>query len=422
MKKTNRDLRPESQMMSHGYNPFWSEGAIKQPIFQTSTYEFASAAEGKEFFAKAYGKIDSEGATQGLIYSRINHPNLEIFENRLCLWDKTESCAAFSSGMAAITTTFMTFVKPREVILCSLPVYGGTVYFLENILPAYNIKTVYFYPNQSEEEINEMIDQQGIRDQISMIYVESPANPTNQLIDIEMCSRLAKQVGREKECLVAIDNTFMGPLWQRPKKNGADIILYSATKYIGGHSDLIAGAALGSKEHIDQIKGTRSFFGNMASAQTSWLLSRSLETLQVRMEKQAQNAELVASYLEEQPLVDQLFYLGRIQDEHQQEIFDRHFTSPGAMISFNLKGGEKEAFQFLDSLTLIKLAVSLGGTETLAEHPYSMTHTDMDEELKAISNVTENLIRVSIGVEHPQDLIDDLAHAFQQVQLNTESI
>ncbi len=422
MEKTNRDLRPESQMMSHGYNPFWSEGSIKQPIFQTSTFEFASAADGKDFFARAYGKKEDDGSPQGLIYTRINNPNLEIFENRLCLWDRTEACAGFSSGMAAITTTLMTFVKPGDTILCSMPLYGGTVFFLEQILPQYNIDTVYFYPNQSEQEINDMIDDKGLRESISMVYIESPANPTNQLIDVEMCRRIANQSGGRKEVLVAIDNTFMGPIWQRPKDLGADLVIYSATKYIGGHSDLIAGAVSGRKEHIQQVKALRTFYGNMASPQTSWLLCRSLETLQVRMEKQAENAAIVANYLKDQPLVDQLFYLGHLTDERQREIHQRHFSSNGAMISFMIKGGEAEAFQFLDALTLIKLAVSLGGTETLAEHPYSMTHTDLDEDLKALSNVTENLIRISIGVEHPQDIIDDLSHAFDQVQLNAQAI
>jgi len=405
-------------MMSHGYNPFWSEGSIKPPLFQTSTFEFASAQAGKAFFAKAYG-IEENSDPMGLIYSRLNNPNLEIFETRLRLWDGTESCAAFESGMAAISTTLMTFAKPGSAVLCSMPVYGGTNHFLQHILAGYGVDVFHFYPNQTKKEIEELIVRHGIANRLSIIYTESPANPTIQLVDIEMCSEIAKQCSfNEEQTLLAVDNTFMGPVWQHPNEHGADLILYSATKYIGGHSDLIAGAVLGSQEHMNQVKAMRTFLGNMASPHTSWLLCRSLETLQIRMEKQAENAKQVAQFLREHSLVNQVFYLDEFIDARQEDIFNRHCSSTGAMISFTIKGGEKEAFQFLDSLTLIKLAVSLGGTESLAEHPCSMTHTDMPYELKQLAGVTEDLLRISVGIEHPQDLIDDLAHAFDMVQQN----
>ncbi len=416
-KHTNKNLRPESQMMSHGYNPFWSEGSLKPPIFQTSTFEFSSAEEGKAFFAQAYGKEEQSEDGTGLIYSRINNPNLEILEHRLCLWDNAEECAAFESGMAAISTVLMSFTKPGDVILCSLPVYGGSNFFMEKILPKYGIHTIYFLPNEREEEILAKVKQQNALGKISIIYVESPANPTLQLIDLDRCFQLKKQLKQDDqvEPLFVVDNTFMGPIWQKPMKHGADIVLYSATKYIGGHSDLIAGAALGTSEHIAQVKALRTFLGNMASPHTSWLLTRSLESLQVRMEKQAENAKQVAAYLKKHPLVERLHFLGNLQSDEDIDLFRRHFSSTGAMLAFEIKGGEPEAFQFLNALTLIKLAVSLGGTESLAEHPKTMTHTDMDDELKEICGVNDQLIRLSIGVEHAQDLIDDLAHAFDSV-------
>lgn len=417
MKYTNKNIRPESKMMSHGYNPFWSEGSIKPPIFQTSTFEFESAKDGKLFFAKAYGLVDKIDKPSGLIYSRLNNPNLEILENRLSLWDNTDDCASFSSGMAAITTTILEFTKPGDYILCSLPVYGGTNFFMENVLPKYNIRVLYFTPDQTETDIQSIIDEAGARNKLAMVYTETPANPTNQLIDLDLCKRVADSChSGDEKTLLAVDNTFMGPIWQHPKEHGADLILYSATKYIGGHSDLIAGAALGSEDLIGRVKGLRTFLGNIPSAQTAWLLTRSLETLKVRMEEQAKNTKQIAEYLQSHPLVDAVHYLGFPKTDEEKDIFDRHFSSAGAMIAFEIKGGEKEAFEFLDSLTLIKLAVSLGGTESLAQHPQTMTHTDMAPELKELTGVNVKLIRLSVGLEHPEDLIDDLSYAFSRVE------
>lgn len=416
-KHTNKHLRPESQMMSYGYNPFWSEGAIKPPIFQTSTFEFATAESGKQFFAKAYGKIDEINEPMGLIYSRLNNPNLEIFEQRLSLWDKAEESAVFASGMAAISSTLMAFTKPGDYILSSIPVYGGTNFFMENILTKYGIETIFFTPEETKEDILARIDKANARNKIAIVYAETPANPTNQLIDLDLCKEIVDTCNCDGQTpIFAVDNTFMGPIWQQPKKHGADIILYSATKYIGGHSDIIAGAASGSHEHMAAVKGMRTFLGNMPSPQTASLLTRSLETLKVRMEAQAANAKKVAEYLSSHPMVEKIYYFSMIENHRDQEIFDRHFSSTGAMISFDILGGEKEAFQFLNSLTLIKLAVSLGGTESLAQHPQTMTHTDMNEELKALTGVNEKLVRISIGLEHYQDIIDDLEHAFLAIQ------
>ncbi len=415
MKKKRSIKHAESEMMRYGYNPFWSEGALKPPIFQTSTFEFSSAEEGKAFFAKAYGKVEEIEQPMGLIYSRINNPNLEIFESRLCLWDHAEACAVFNSGMAAISTCLMTFTKPGDTILCSLPVYGGTNYFIENILAQYGISVLYFFPNEDVETVWQRIQAEQKEHNISVIYCETPANPTNQLIDLEMCGQLKNRLNN---ALLLVDNTFMGPIWQKPLDLGADLVLYSATKYIGGHSDVIAGAITGSAQHIKALKDMRTFLGNMASPYTAWLLTRSLETLQVRMEKQAGNAQKVAAFLKGHHLVNKLYYLGYITPR-DQAIFNRQCTGAGAMISFEIKGGEKEAFRFLNALTLIKLAVSLGGTESLAEHPKTMTHTDMDEALKKLCGVSDGLIRLSIGIEHVDDIIDDLNYAFTTVE-NTE--
>lgn len=412
--------QPESLMMSYGYEPGLSEGSLKCPIFQTSTFVFNTAEEGKAYFELAYGLREKEAEEQqGLIYSRLNNPDLEILENRLCLWDQAEDCAVFESGMSAISTCLFECLSSGDLLLYSNPLYGGTSHFISEVLPKYGIHTLGFSPHQSPEEIKALVQAHEAADRLALIYVETPANPTNHLIDIAACSQLAKQFSSvDKKVLLAVDNTYMGPLWQHPLQHGADLVLYSATKYIGGHSDVIAGACLGSAELIQRIKTLRTFLGNMAGPWTGWLLMRSLETLKVRMDQQARNAEKVAAYLSNHPKIENIFYLGNLspQDGVQYEIYQRQCLSAGAMLSFTLKGGEKEAFQFLNELRLVKLAVSLGSTESLAQHPASMTHAGVPKADRETMGITDNLVRLSVGVEHYNDLIHDLEQALKAVQ------
>ena len=412
-------MKPESLMMSYGYKPELSEGAIKCPIFQTSTFVFKSAEEGKAFFEVAYGHREkNEGEELGLIYSRINNPDLEILENRLTLWDEAEECAVFESGMAAITTVLLEFLKPGDLLLISNPVYGGSDHFIKKILPKFGINVAEFSVGQTKEEIIQLVENTGISNKLAMVYIETPANPTNDLIDIEESKEIAKYFSSsEKEIYLAVDNTYMGPIWQHPLKHGADLVLYSATKYIGGHSDVIAGACLGSKELMQRVKGLRTFLGNMASPNSGWLLLRSLETLKVRMDTQAINAEKVAAFLITHPLVEKVYYIGNLseKDGAQFNIKNKQCLSNGGMISFDVKGAEKDAFRFLNSLKLIKLAVSLGGTESLAEHPATMTHVDLDPALKTKLSITEKMVRLSIGVEFYEDIIYDIEQALSKI-------
>ena len=412
-------MKPESLMMSYGYKPELSEGAIKCPIFQTSTFVFKSAEEGKAFFEVAYGHREkNEGEELGLIYSRINNPDLEILENRLTLWDEAEECAVFESGMAAITTVLLEFLKPGDLLLISNPVYGGSDHFIKKILPKFGINVAEFSVGQTKEEIIQLVENTGISNKLAMVYIETPANPTNDLIDIEESKEIAKYFSTsEKEIYLAVDNTYMGPIWQHPLKHGADLVLYSATKYIGGHSDVIAGACLGSKELMKRVKGLRTFLGNMASPNSGWLLLRSLETLKVRMDTQAINAEKVAAFLNTHPLVEKVYYIGNLseKDGAQFNIKNKQCLSNGGMISFDVKGAEKDAFRFLNSLKLIKLAVSLGGTESLAEHPATMTHVDLDPALKTKLSITEKMVRLSIGVEFYDDIIYDIEQALSKI-------
>jgi methionine-gamma-lyase len=415
-----KKLRPESMMMSYGYKPELSEGAIKCPIFQTSTFVFKNAEEGKAFFELAYGLREKTATEEmGLIYSRLNNPDLEILENRLTLWDDAEDCAVFESGMSAISTIMLEFLNPGDYVLYSNPLYGGTYHFVKEVLSRFGINAIAFHAFESEENIAKIIEEHGIQDKVKMIYIETPANPTNALVDIEACKHVAdRYTTDDHKVYLAVDNTYMGPLWQHPLKHGADLVVYSATKYIGGHSDVIAGAVLGSKEVIGRVKTLRTFLGNMAGPWTGWLLMRSLETLKVRMTEQAQNAQLVAEYLQSHPKVNKVYYLGFLtekDDPDNYRIFKNQLSSAGAMISFEINGGEKEAFKFLNALQLMHLAVSLGSTESLVEHPATMTHSDFSPEDKALYGITDSLVRLSIGVENHADLIADIKQALEQV-------
>lgn len=412
-----RTLAPESLMMSYGYHPAWSEGAVKAPVFLTSTFTFPSAEAGKDYFHKAYGlKEKEEGEEIGLIYSRLNNPSLQILEDRLTLWDGAEDAAAFASGMAAISTAALTFLRPGDVVVFSEPSYGGTEYLFHEVLPNYGIEVLGFRSSEGKEGILEVLEIGDRKDRLRMIFLETPANPTNDLIDIQACADLAKNLSTEdRQVLVAVDNTFLGPVFQQPLKQGADLVIYSLTKYVGGHSDLIAGAVLGPKELMEPIRATRTFLGNMADPFTGFLLLRSLETLKIRMKAEAENALVLADFLAAHPKIEKVTFLGHLKEgDEGYELFERQCSGPGSMIAFEVKGGEEEAFRFLNGLTLVKLAVSLGGTESLAEHPGAMTHSDIPVEDQLKIGITPSMCRISVGLEDPQDLIADISQALDK--------
>jgi methionine-gamma-lyase len=411
-------LQPESLMMGYGYRPEWSEGAIKCPIFQTSTFTFKNAEEGKAFFELAYGlREQAPGESLGLIYSRLNNPDLEILEDRLTLWDESESASVHTSGMAAIATTAFAFLRPGDVLLHSEPVYGGTEYLFTHVLPQFGIDVRSFPAGPDGPEAAErVLSDKSVADRLAMIFIETPANPTNDLVDIAHCAEMASRRTGERKAIVVVDNTFLGPLFQHPLKFGADLVIYSATKFIGGHSDLIAGAVLGPEELIARVLESRTFLGTASGPWTGWLILRSLETLKMRMTSQMKNARYVSDFLADHPKVDRVNYLGHLAESDPQfELYRRQCVAPGAMVAFDIRGGEAEAFRFLNALKLVHLAVSLGGTESLAEHPATMTHSDIPAEEQPRMGITPSLVRLSIGVEHYEDLIADLEQALAQV-------
>lgn len=409
-------LKPETLMLNYGYKPSLSEGSLKCPIFQTSTFVFETAEEGKDFFSIAYGLKANDGKKElGLIYSRINNPDLEILEDRLAVWDDADMSAVFPSGMAAITTVMLEFLRPGDSLLFTQPLYGGSHHFIEKVLVQYGIKAYGVRAGSSYEEIKDFIQKEKIESTLKMLFLETPSNPTNELVDIEAFAKVAKELSTpDKKIITAVDNTFLGPVFQHPIKHGADLVLYSATKFIGGHSDLIAGVCSGEMSLMKRVKTLRTFLGSVPDAWTSWLMLRSLETLKIRMKTQTGNAKTIAKFLSKHPKVEKVYYIGLLEEGSTQfDIYKRHCQDTGSMISFDIKGGEAEAFKFLNSLKIFHLAVSLGGTESLAEHPYSMTHADVPNEEKKLFHLTDKMVRLSIGIEDADDLIMDLEQAFK---------
>ncbi|MDE2596471.1 MAG: cystathionine gamma-synthase family protein [Sphingomonadales bacterium] len=413
----DRALRPATLMMGYGYDPVLSEGALKPPIFLTSTFAFPSAAEGKRFFEGITGK--RPGGADGLVYSRFNGPNQEILEDRLALWDGAEEALVFSSGMSAIATLLLALCDKGDVIVHSGPLYAATEGFIARTLARFGVTYLDFPAGADRAEIaavlargQAMASAQGGK--LALIYLESPANPTNALVDIEAVAAARDALGGEP-APIAIDNTFLGPLWQQPLHHGADVVIYSLTKYAGGHSDLVAGGLSGAKRWLDPVRMLRNTMGTICDPNTAWMLLRSLETVELRMTRSGENAAKVCAYLRDHPKVAGLGYLGMIADPRQQDIFARHCTGAGSTFSLFIKGGETESFRFLDALKVAKLAVSLGGTETLASHPAAMTHLSVPDARKAQLGITDNLVRISVGIEDPDDLIADFEQALAAV-------
>src|SRR6476659_6554315 len=414
----NHMLHPETLMLNYGYDPQLSEGAVKPPVFLTSTFVFKTAEEGQDFFDYVSGRREPpDGTGAGLVYSRFNHPNSEIVEDRLAVYERTEKCTLFSSGMSAIATTILTFLRPGDVILHSLPLYGGTETLFAKTLAGLSIGAVGVADGIDEGVVSAAAQEALGMGRVAMIFIESPANPTNGLVDITMMRRVADIVGRAQghTPLVACDNTLLGPVFQRPVEHGADISLYSLTKYIGGHSDLIAGAALGSKAIMKNVKALRGAIGTQLDPHSCWMLSRSLETLSIRMEKADRNAQLVADYLRDPDKVAQVHYLGHHEAASPAgQLFARQCTGAGSTFSFDIVGGQAAAFKFLNALQIFKLAVSLGGTESLASLPASMTHSGVLSDIRQKIGILDSTIRLSIGIEHPSDLIADIAQALNE--------
>jgi methionine-gamma-lyase len=405
-------------MLSYGFDPQLSEGAVKPPVFLTSTFVFKSAEEGRDFFDYVSGRKKAPSTGAGLVYSRFNHPNSEIVEDRLAVYEGTEACILFSSGMSAISTTILAYARPGDVILHSQPLYGGTETLMTKTLSQFGIASEGFVDGVSESAVRAALVQAREKGRVAIILIETPSNPTNSLVDVALMKRIADELASDQghRPIIVCDNTLLGPVFQRPLQFGADVSVYSLTKYIGGHSDLIAGAAIGTRSVIEPIKLLRGGIGTQLDPHTCWMLGRSLETLGLRMERANDNGKAVAQFLRDHPKVAKVHYLPFLPEgSASAEVFARQCTGAGSTLSFDIKGSQKEAFAFLNALQIFKLAVSLGGTESLASHPAAMTHSGIPAAIRDRIGILETTIRLSVGIEHPDDLVADLTQALASV-------
>ncbi|MGH1456569.1 MAG: cystathionine gamma-synthase family protein [Alphaproteobacteria bacterium] len=412
----NHELKPESLMMSYGYDPQLSEGSVKPPVFLTSTFAYGSAEEGEEFFNIMSGRKEApDGDRAGLIYSRFNHPNAEIIEDRMALLEGAQSAAVMASGMGAISAVLFGFLRPGDVILHSAPLYGGTETLIRGALANFGIKSVSFHDGLCEKSLTDAANKAKELGRVAMVFCETPANPTNSLVDFELLTKIMDDLESETghRPISVCDNTMLGPVCQRVCPQGIDLATYSLTKYIGGHSDLVAGAVCGRKDLMKVVKSMRGSMGLNLDPHTCWMISRSLETLSLRMNRATDSGEKVARWIASNPYTPaKIYHPELIENEAYQAVYKRQCTGAGSTFAFTIDAPKSQVFKLINSLSLFKSAVSLGGTESLVCHPASTTHSGVAKELREITGVNDGLVRLSIGLEHPDDLIADLNNAF----------
>ena len=400
MEMNKPTLHKDTLVIHEGYDDTKHHGSLTVPLYQTSTYSFENAAQGERRFS---------GEEAGNIYSRLGNPTVRILEERIAALENGAGALAFGSGMAAVSSILVHLTKAGDHIICSRGIYGCTFGLLGILQEKYNI-THDLISMSTEEEIEKAITPETV-----CIYVETPINPTMELVDLQMVCNVARKHG----LVVVVDNTFTSPYLQNPIDYGADFVLHSATKYINGHGDVIAGLLIGKDaDEMQKLRMTvQKDYGAIMSPFDAWLLIRGLKTLPVRMERHTANAEKILSYLKGQPLVENIYYPFD-QGNPQFEIAQRQMKAGGGLISFTVKGGKEGAQSFIDSLSLIKIAVSLGDAETLIQHPATMTHSGVPEVDRLQMGITDSLLRLSVGLEHPDDLIADLDSAFIALEQN----
>jgi methionine-gamma-lyase len=413
-----KGLRPETLAVAYGYDPEMGMGSVKPPIFMTSTFVYPSAQHSKDVH-EAY--FDGSGPLVGEtnhIYSRLGHPGLDFLEKRLAAIDGAEEAVAYSSGMAAHSSIALAYVRPGDSVLHGRPIYGGVDMLYNSIMPQFGSSAVSYLDGTDEVGVRAAAEQAMAQGPLKLIIAETPANPTAAIVDLDLMVRIADEAGAKQghRPLVVVDNTLLGPFAQRPIEHGVDLCMTSLTKYCGGHSDLLAGGISGRRDLIDHLRMQRTTWGNHLDPYTSWLVLRSLESVAVRTERAMSNARGVAEFLRDHPKVAGVTYLGFLEEgTRARAVYDRQCKAAGSTFSFHLHGGEADAFRMLDRLHLLKLAVSLGGSETLICHSASTTHYAVAPEQRLAGGITDGTIRLSVGLEHVDDLIADLAQALEAV-------
>lgn len=379
-----------TQAIHGGHSPN-AAGALVTPIYQASTFCFDSAEQGARRFA-----LEEEG----YIYTRLGNPNSTELERKIALLEGAEAAVATGSGMGAITSALWSALEPGDHIVAGKALYGCTFAFLSHGVAKFGVE-ITFVDITNIEEITK-----ALRPNTKVIYLESPANPTMSIADIRTISALAHEI---PGCMVFVDNTYCTPYLQRPLELGADVVLHSATKYLNGHGDVIAGVVAGKKEFMDQVRyfGLKDMTGSVLSPFDAYLICRGLKTLALRMERHCANAQIVAEFLQQHPAIDTIYYPG-LDTFPQYELAKRQMRLPGAMIAFELKGGVEAGRTLMNNVSLCTLAVSLGDTETLIQHPASMTHSPYEPEERIACGITDGLVRLSVGLEDVEDIIADL--------------
>ncbi|WKA52307.1 methionine gamma-lyase [Planococcus liqunii] len=392
------EINMETAVVHKGYKSSLHHDSLATPLYQTSTFAFESAEEGENRFA---------GNCEGNIYSRLGNPTVRVLEERMAEIEYGEGALAFGSGMAAVSASLIYLTKAGDHVLCSRGIYGCTFGLLEMMEEKYGI-THNLVSMTTEQEI-----EQALCPETVCIYVETPINPTMEIVNLEAVVSVAKKHGLR----VVVDNTFSSPYLQNPIQLGADFVLHSATKYLNGHGDVVGGILVGKDgAEMQQLRMTvQKDVGGIMSPFDAWLLLRGLKTLHVRMDRHISNAKTVLAFLKQEPLVKKIYY--PFDENHpQMEIAKRQMRDGGGLISFEIEGGKKEAQAFMNALSLVKIAVSLGDAETLIQHPASMTHAVVPQLSREAMGITESLMRLSVGLEHTDDLIADLTKAFEAVK------
>jgi len=410
--KTAYVVRAPTAVLTRGFDPRLSVGSARPAVFRSSTYVFSSPEKAERAFAIALGKAKpADGESVDLIYSRLSHPNAEIVEDQVVPLEKSaEAAAVFNSGMAAISTVFLTFCQPGTSFVYTVPLYGGTQHLIHQLLEPLGLKGIPVMAGDTAAIAKAIAGAKNLR----LVLVESPANPTLVMTDLAALAAAAKE--HPDRPLVAVDNTFLGPTFQHPLALGADLAIYSATKYLGGFSDMLGGVVLGTDpELVARLRGTRAILGNILQPDECWLLDGRLPTVGLRMNRQSKNAQHVAEALVGHPKLKRVIYPSLLTDPEQVRIRDAQCDYPGGIITIELEGGKKAAFEFLRNLRIAKNAVSLGGVETLVCHPATTTHSEMSEDEQARYGVGSDLVRISVGIEHWRDLLAEFRSALDAV-------
>jgi cystathionine beta-lyase/cystathionine gamma-synthase len=410
MPKPSYRVRPETAILTRGFDPSLSVGAARPPVYRTSTFVFSSPEAAERAFAIALGRLQpTENEDVDLIYSRLSHPNAEILEDHLVPLERAaKSAAVFNSGMAAIATCCFAFMRRGSALLHTQPLYGGTQQLVHEVLEPLGF-AVAGVPAGDRTALARAAA--GLSD-LALIFVETPANPTLCMTDIAHAVEVARS--HPAKPLVAVDNTFLGPTFQHPLEIGADLVIYSATKFLGGHSDILGGVVLArDAELVAHLRGLRAMFGNILQPDEAWILDSRLATVTLRMNRQSKNAQRIAERLAQHPRVQRVNYPSLFEDPEQRRIRDAQCDFPGSVFSIVVEGEKRGAFEFLRRLKIARNAVSLGGIETLACHPKTTTHSELSEEELASAEITDALVRISIGTEHWKDLMADFETALE---------